>query len=447
MNPALVDLEAERAVLGAILGGESPDAARVLTPGDFSAPANQAVWGSMLALLAAGHPIDELTVAERLKAGGKLEAVGGPKGIYALTSSAPIGTNLAAYVAIVRDRSLRRAIVEKARLVAAQASSLNAEATTVALSGSASLALLGAAGAVELPTLETAYAELCDDLQAIASGSKMAALPTGIDVWDEALGGLQLARLTCIGAYPSVGKSALKNRMIINLAQAGITVGTFELEDPATALVRRAVARESGIPVRRLASERLPEFLMEKVGAAIQHGFGWARNVVYESRSGLSDAQVAATARQMVVQRGCKAIFVDHAGEMRFGADQGRYDLDVSAGVRLLRDVAKDLGVAVVLLAHFHRPKSQNDKEPRFIRPTSAMWKNSGGFEEAARVAVGLWLDSDRPGHVVASVLKQTEGEKDFDFYMPMHQASGLIESTGGIKSETRTGYSPGSDD
>jgi replicative DNA helicase len=441
---SIFDLEAEQAVLGCILQGESPDAARMLVPSDFHLPAHAAVWRAMQGLLSAGQPIDELTLAERLKADGRLELVGGPAGIFALTSAAPVGTNLPAYVTIVRDRSLRRALVEKARVMAAEASSLSSDATAVALKGSAAFASLGAAGAVELPTLETAYAELCDDLQAIAAGTKMAALPTGIDVWDESLGGLQLGRLTCIGAYPSVGKSALKNRMIINLAQQGLKVGTFELEDPATALVRRAVAYHSGIPVRRLASERLPEFLMEKAGAAIQHGFGWANNVIYEARSGMSDAQVAATARQMVVQRGCKAIFVDHAGEMRFGAEHDRFDLAVSAGVRLLRDVAKDLGVAVVLLAHFHRPKSQTDKEPRFMRPTSAMWKNSGGFEEAARVAVGLWLDEDRPGSVVATVLKQTEGEKDFDFYMPMHQPSGLIESTGGIKSETRVGYHEG---
>jgi replicative DNA helicase len=436
------DASAERGVLGCILAGESPELARALTPGDFHTPAHRHVWTAMLALLASGQPVDELTVADQLKRSNTLAEVGGPAWLMGLAGSAPVGSNIGAYVGIVRDRAIRRAIVENARQTAAMASSLSEEPSSVALRGSAALASLGAAGAVELPTLETAFSEFLDDLEAIATGTKQGALPTGIAVWDELLGGLQPGVLTCIGAYPSVGKSALKNRMIINLARAGIQVGTFELEDPARALVRRLASRESGVPVRRLASERLPEYLLHSVGAAIEREYTNARNVVYQERSGLTDMQVAAQARQMVVQRGCKAIFIDHAGEMSFTSSSGRHDLDMELGLRAIRDVAKDLRVAVVMLAHFHRPKTQSDKEPRFLRPTSSQWKNSGAFEQMARVAVGLWLREDASNEVMATVLKQTEGRKDFDFSMVLHEASGLIESTGGFKAPERKGYS-----
>lgn len=438
------DADAERAVLGCVLAGESPEVARVLAPGDFFVGKHRWVWEAMLALLAAGEPIDEVTVIDRLKAAGKLADVGGPAWLMGLTATAPLANNLGAYVAIVRDRTLRRALVDSARVVSQLALSLDANPQAVALKGSGEMAQLGAAGATELPTLEKAFGELMDDLDAIAKGTKVGALPTGIDVWDELLGGLQLGRLTCIGAPPSVGKSALKNRMIINLARAGVKVGTFELEDPISALVRRAVSKESGIPVRRLASEPLPDFLLASVGAAIEREYRWAPNVIYAERSGMTDAQVAATARQMVVQRGCKAIFIDNASELAWTSKLGRLDADIEAGLRMLRDVGKDLNVAVVLLVHFHRPKGQTDADPCFQKPTSSMWKNSGGFEQMARVAVGLYQSKDMPGAVLATVTKQTEGERYFDFAMPMHKPSGLIESEGGRKQEDAQGYSEG---
>lgn len=438
------DAEAERAILGCVLAGESPELARVLTPGDFFDVRHRAVWTAMLALLAAGQPIDELTVVDRLKAAGQLAECGGPAWVMGLASTAPISANLESYIRIARDRTLRRAMEAQARRLAELAKALSADPQAAALQASAALATLGSSGATELPTMEKAYGELLEELDAINKGLAVGAVPTGIDVWDELIGGLPLGYLTCIGAYPSVGKSALKNRMLINIASAGFNVGTFELEDPAKAVARRALARDTGIPVRRLR-ERLPDYLFASVGSAVERAYStWASRVVYQERSGMTDAQVAATARQMVIQRGCKVIFVDHAGEMQWTAETGRMDSDMERGLQSIRDVAKDLNVAVVVLAHFHRPKSATDKEPRFMRPTSSLWKNSGGYEQMARVAVGLWLAEGLPGQVLATCLKQMEGKKDFDFAMPLHESSGLIESEGGRAREGTQGYSEG---
>jgi replicative DNA helicase len=446
----IADLDAERAVLGCLLQGMDATLARTLAPSDFHAPAHRRVFEAALSLVSIGQPVDTLTVADRLKAASALEEVGGPAYLMRLDQQVPDSGNLPSYVGIVRDRARRRAIVEAARKAAASAANLEQDSSVAALEASAALATLGSAGAGEIGSLQDALMDELDNLHAIASGKKAAAMLTGVDVWDAQLGGLMPGRLTCIGAYPSVGKSAIKAAFVKGLAGNAIKSGLFELEDPRAAVARRYVAQGSGIPVRRLASERLPDFLLESAGAAIEEAHRWAAHVKIEDRSGLTASQVAAEARQMVVQHGCRAIFVDHAGEMKLDANLGRYDLDVSAAVRQLRDVAKDLDVAVVLFAHFHRPKTQSDKEPRYLRPNSAAWKNSGGFEEAARVAVGLWLpdpnDRDLAGGLMATVLKQTEGEKDIDFWMPMVKHAGVVGAIGGRAVEGQQGYTNAGD-
>ncbi|MCI0674090.1 MAG: DnaB helicase C-terminal domain-containing protein, partial [Myxococcaceae bacterium] len=285
---------------------------------------------------------------------------------------------------------------------------------------------------------------LLDRLDAVARGERQVCLPTGIEVWDELLGGLQAGVVTFIGAQPSVGKSALVGAMVRNLAQAGHRVGLFSLEDSPDWLPERAVAHDSGIPVKVLSTQRLYREQMQAVGDAATRAYEWAARVVREGRSGLTARQVAATARQMVVQYGCRAIFLDHLGELDVEAAQhDRHDLAVANAVRMLRDVAKDFGIPVVVCAHFHRPRGNSDAEPRYMRPSSASWANSAGVERMARVAVGLWLSKDEAlqGYVIATVLKQTKGDKDIDFAMRLHRPSGLIEKTGGRRPEDVRGH------
>lgn len=440
---SLYDHEAEAAVLGCVLeDARCLDLAQALAPADFHHPRHALVWEACLELHAEKRPLDHLTLAERLKARGALEQVGGAAFLMGLDQGVPVTANAAAYVEIVLDRSARRAIVQRARDAAQRAADLNLPAEQVALEASAEFAQVGSSGAARLRTMREVMLEVMDDLDAIAKGTRKAAVPTGIDVWDELIGGLQRGVLTMIGAQPSVGKSALLGAMVEGVGSAGTRCGVFSLEDPAKWLPKRLLSKLSSVPVKRLSTERLPEWALEGVASAAERIFQWAGNVVLDDRSGLMGGQVAATARQMVVQMGCEAIFVDHLGELGLDDEWGRHDLAVHKALQGLRNVAKDLEVPVVVLAHFHRPKGNTDKEPRHLRPTSAMWANSGGVEKMARVAAGLWEDPELPGGVVATVLKQTEGEKDLDFWMPMQKACGLIAHKGGYKRDGDKGYS-----
>jgi replicative DNA helicase len=186
----------------------------------------------------------------------------------------------------------------------------------------------------------------------------------------------------------------------------------------------------------------LNEWQLKKVAKAYDDAESWWDNMRIDERPNLSAYQIATKARQWVRKHGVETIWVDNASEVTVGEEQGeRHDLKTAAMVRTLRNVAKTCDVPVVLLVHFKRPKANNAKEPRFIRPTSDLWKNAGAFEEAARVAVGLWLDENSPGGVVGTILKQTEGAKDVDFFMPMHESAGLIQPHGGVVCGETKGY------
>jgi len=450
--PDLHSLPAERVLLGLLHTTSSLDGvARAIQQLDstglraahFFLPAHAEAFTAAERILRQGKPVDPVTWHEAMRASQLVHAAGGADFVTRLCLAGDgYDGAFPTHAKTVQDFALRRDIVARARQTALAAQDLNQRPEGVALGGASALASLGAAGAQELETMEVDLADMLDELQAIHEGKRVTCIPTGIDVWDELIGGLQSEVVTFIGAQPSVGKSALIGTMMENLAVRGVKVGLFSLEDHPRWVADRIVSRRSQVPVKRLKTERLPPYLMERVGEAVTEAYGFAGNIIRDGRSGLTAQQVAATARQMIVQRGCQAIFLDHVGELDVSGEWERHDLGVTAAVKALRDVAKDCRVPVVVLAHFHRPRGNSDAEPRYLRPTSAMWANSAGIERMARVAVGLWMDRETPGHVICSILKQTNGVKDLDFSMPFLEASGLIRSLGGRKREGDKGYS-----
>jgi hypothetical protein len=102
--------------------------------------------------------------------------------------------------------------------------------------------------------------------------------------------------------------------------------------------------------------------------------------------------------------------------------------------------VAKDHDVPVLLLMHLKK-NGNTTKEGAFIRPTTELLKNTASFAEVARAIVALWRDENSKDEIIATILKQTEGERDIDFTMKFNASAGLVESFGGSKVETDKGY------
>src|SRR4051794_1859030 len=108
-------LEAEQSVLGAVLlSDHTLYTLRIdinLQPEDFYRPAHGVIWDAMLALYEQGEPVDKLTVVEKLKQSGNLEAAGGAPAIEALAAAPPVVGNAGQYGKIVKETALVRRLL------------------------------------------------------------------------------------------------------------------------------------------------------------------------------------------------------------------------------------------------------------------------------------------------------------------------------------------------
>ena len=110
-------LEAERAVLGAILLEPDllPRAIELLTPEEFYKEAHRKIFAAMIRLFERGEPADTITVAETLRRDGVFEEVGGHTVLATLQEEGTVATQFAAYTAIVREKALLREMIRVAR--------------------------------------------------------------------------------------------------------------------------------------------------------------------------------------------------------------------------------------------------------------------------------------------------------------------------------------------
>src|SRR5690606_38620322 len=113
-------------------------------------------------------------------------------------------------------------------------------------------------------TGESDVISLLDSWEAASRGEYDPLLPTGIRIIDEHVGGWE-RNLNLVGGLPSVGKSALIATIIGNQLKAGRKVGLFGLEEGTLWLLKRLVARDTGLQLRAVGRARLTDTQQEAV--------------------------------------------------------------------------------------------------------------------------------------------------------------------------------------
>ena len=143
-RPLPQNLDAERAVLGAVLVSESVLclARQMLSVEDFFLPENRKLFAAMLGMADARQAIDLLTMIEELHRQGILEAVGGTAYVAGLMDGVPRVTNIEHYARIVREKADLRAVIRATEAIQQEAFRAEETADTILDRAKASIAVI-----------------------------------------------------------------------------------------------------------------------------------------------------------------------------------------------------------------------------------------------------------------------------------------------------------------
>lgn len=407
--------EAEQASLGALL--LDPDAVphvlRYLRPDDYYVNANKHVFSAIVSLFEKGQKADLITLADEMRALGTLDQAGGPAYIAKLTDAVPSSANVEYYAKIVRDSSVRRAVIR-----------LSADIRQKAQDDSIETSLL-------LDELQESIFDVSQDRQSVTyksvkevvpetmrlieklskSTSQYTGIPTGFSQLDSMTSGFQNSELIIIGARPSVGKTAFALNVASHMAlREKVGVGFFSLEMPDVSLMNRLLASEARINSEKVRSGLIkPSDIQSLMDAASR---------IYEAPFYFVDVpnikllDLRSLARRMKSEKDVKIIFIDYLTLITHeNADLPRWE-QISSISRSLKALARELRIPVVAL-------SQLKREAEGKQPSMADLRESGSIEQDADVIMFLHREreidkrqDERSGHIATELLiaKQRNG-------------------------------------
>lgn len=417
-EPPLQSLEAEQAVLGSIL--LDPDVLlqviELIKPKDFYCNTHKLIFEAILELFDKGEPVDIVTVSEFLKDKGLLDDVGGRSYINDLSLAIALSRNAYYYAGIVYSEAVKRRLLDFAYQAACLAHSedsgqdalLKADKLLRSISEGCqqgdSAKLIGELLPEGFERVEARY----------NNKGRLMGIPTGFKGLDNVLGGLHAGNFVCIGARPSMGKTAFALQLARNVALNDIPVLIQSLEMSSEELVDRIITSESEVDSKLVRSGKLEHAHFVK----ISHTLGVLGDVplIIDDTSTLS--MTALRAKAHIFKKRfpeAKLIIVDYL-QLMDGESRDRRELnrvqEVSAISRGLKLLAKELKVTVVALSQLSRNvESRADK-----RPVLSDLRESGSIEQDSDVVMFLYRDdyyfpdTNKPGNTEVIITKQRNG-------------------------------------
>lgn len=397
------DLDAEMAVLGACMLSR-PAVENVvedigLTPDDFYAPRHGTIYAAIVGMHETGIPIDSVTVADRLAESGDLRRVGGPGYLHTLLQAPPAAANAGYYAQIVREKALlRRLVAAGTRIVQMGYATDGGDPNEIVNAAQAEVLAVGTG-------VDQVGENITDDLEGVLTRVEKGAntLATPWADLNDVIGGWARGNLYIIGARPGDGKSISGLQAALHMAAHHRLPACYvSLEMSKDQLAHRILAQVGGINLSHLAlgGDAMTDddwaravAAQDRLSTAGPDGGPYPLHVVDTSAATLLDVRAAYRAAYRRYGVAPSLIGVDYLQLMHgIGRYENRQVL-VSMIAQGLKELAKELDVAIVALSQLTRPSGDKDR-----KPAMEDLRESGAIEQAADVIILLYRPKDGDG-------------------------------------------------
>ena len=409
--------ESERAVLAAILLDADRHLASTATrlkPDDYYFERHRLLYEAMLALQESDSPIDLRTVQARLEQRDQFEAAGGVAYLATLEVDLPDLGRVDSYVEIIKERALRRRLIDACTTIYRTALDGGLEARdALGRAEQAVMELSEEAVSRTFVPLDQVVRETMDRLER-RSSNDFPGLRTGFVDFDRMTHGLQPGNLIIIAGRPGMGKTSLALNIATHVAhQEKKAAGFFSLEMSEQEIAMRVLCSTTDIPFHRLRGGRLGTRDWSRLHEAVETGRD--SGLFIDDSANPSLLEVASKARRLKAQRGLALVVVDYLQLMNAGGRYENRNLEIGAITRGLKQLAKELDVPVVALSQLSRLPERRGKDHR---PQLADLRESGNIEQDADIVVFVYReemyqrdDPDVQGMAQLIVAKHRNGE------------------------------------
>ncbi len=383
---------AEQAVLSAMLLDSDAllRATEYVDESMFYRESHRRIFRAMVALSERGEVIDPLTLTEELSRKNELEAAGGREYIAYLVDVVPTAANVEYHAKIVREKALRRRLIEVSTAIVSEAFDSALPAAELLDAAEHSIFEVnqsrGTEGFTRVKELMYEAMERIEQLH--LAGESVTGVPSGFKDLDEITAGFQPSELVIIAARPSMGKTAF----VLNIAQnaaldAKTPVAFFSLEMSKQSLLQRMLTSEARVDAQRLRKGKLRDDEFVQLGRAA--GLLSQAPVWIDDTPAISLLEMRSKARRLKAENNIGMIVVDYLQLMQGPPSSENRQQEISTISRSLKALARELRVPVVALSQLSRAPEQRAGDNK--RPQLSDLRESGAIEQDADVVMFLY--------------------------------------------------------
>jgi replicative DNA helicase len=436
------DLDAEAAVLSAImLAQEAFDrVSEFLRAEHFYSGANQRVFEAVLALQNDSHPVDVVTVAGWLRDRGLLQQIGGTPYLAQLTDAIPTIAHIEAHGRVVREKwRLRRVIATCQDFAATGYGDCGDVQGFIDQAEQAIFDLARQPQASSVISLKHAIHGAFGILsEAAKRGGGITGYATGFHDLDKMTAGLHKGDLYIVAARPGMGKTSFVLNLAAQLAETrrvavegstdpvaelGTGVIFFSLEMPREQLASRLLASDAGVDVSKIRSGAIGKedwINLTESASKLGHLPLWL-----DDTPAIGLLEVRARVRRLQAEIGRRSsdgpkahnlglVVIDYLQLMSGRPGVHSREQEISELSRGLKQLAKEMGVAVIALSQLNR--SVETRTTKDKRPQLSDLRESGAIEQDADCIMFIYrddyynADSTEPNTAELIVAKQRNG-------------------------------------
>lgn len=388
------NLEAEMAVLGcAFLTKYALDKlCEELDVDMFVSDANKKIFEAIKSLHDSKIPLDSATVKNEIEKKESINSIGGIEYLSEVIDSVITAANVDYYIDIVRDKALRRKLIDVTTNITTNAYNEEEETNNIIDDAEKKIfSVTKARKAGEFKSIAEVIRSTQEELERLAKNqAEITGLPSGFYDLDKLTSGFHENELIILAARPAMGKTAFGLNLAVNAAkQTKKAVAIFNMEMSAEQLALRMIAAAGSIEMNKLRTGRLEHNDWKKVNEAMSE-LG-DTNLYIEDSSGLTISEIRAKCRRLATtEQGLGLVVIDYLQLITGSAKyEGNRQQEVSEISRSLKTMAMELKVPVIALAQLSRSVELRENK----RPIMSDLRESGSIEQDADIVAFLYRD------------------------------------------------------
>jgi replicative DNA helicase len=359
-----------------------------ITAASFYLPAHRLLWEALVSIYDEGSPIDEMFLADKLRASGKFDAIGGIDYINRVCDRIDVPTHVAHYIKRVRDLELVRRVISVSMASIERAYGETddledfIERTENEIFAISSDRVSDCAAQISR-SIDAAAAKI----QLMASKRELTGVASGFIDLDKITFGFRPSEMIVVAARPSIGKTSFamniaENVVLPKKGHAATGVLFFSLEMSSEELAMRLLCGRAGINKKKLQDGFVSKASGEIIAATakeIKSSKLWI-----DESTNLTIVEMRAKARRMCSREKIGLIIVDYlqlmSGDNRINREQ--QIADISRGMKVM---AKELKIPVIVLSQLNRESEREKRQPKL-----SDLRESGAIEQDADMVLLL---------------------------------------------------------